>query len=456
MRLLKADVAALTVPQEDSSGYRGESFGKKAARLSFWEKALSVLQEKDLPIRALVLASREGGDISTLLGLGVPRESIVAVDIDRFAVQSCLEKWGPPVLHMSLEEAIERHKDEPFTVIHADFCNVVSAKLVNSLARVITRGVRCDTLIGVVIKRGREKSRGTVQYAHKIARREKRRTKLDTSPQPFQFVDNLKFWAGHTEQKHRDQYSGVYRELGLAIELANAGLPLDLHVGIDYQSRGEKSNGSPMSCYLWSLSAGNPRMWEAEVFADTDKGFMRAWFARRYPLDDCIVDYRRLTPKGFKELVVQYSSFTPDAHLLFNISKGTLAAWKAHDTRNRTRTFFGIPWRFEHSFPNSFDLLISGKLSCCCGELDSEGMFHLIHMGDFVDGFAQPATILTLSPDASAEEFLPAALASLRAREEVLLAQMQSADPDSAEGFECDVLDIKKLVSFLESRTHEL
>jgi hypothetical protein len=76
------------------TNYRRESPGKKQARLLLWHLVETTMgRSKFLKGPFLVLASAEAGDVSTLLGMGVPPNVIYAVDVDRHAIAAAKAKY---------------------------------------------------------------------------------------------------------------------------------------------------------------------------------------------------------------------------------------------------------------------------------------------------------------------------------------------------------------------------
>lgn len=75
--------------------YRGESPGKKQARILFWslvEDRLGKEAFRHGPY--LVISSKEAGDVSTLISMGVDPPQIHAVDIDPHAIAAANKKFG--------------------------------------------------------------------------------------------------------------------------------------------------------------------------------------------------------------------------------------------------------------------------------------------------------------------------------------------------------------------------
>lgn len=300
--------------------YRGESYQKKIARAAFWQKVdYSMFGFQDA--RFLVLASENGGDISTLLSLGIDREQIVAVDIDRGAADKCRERWGDPVHHMDIVEAATSLGR--FDVVHADFCGVTSAKVMDTLAGIFrsfhpSRFLEEEfyrPVVGVVVKRGREKDEGSIRPSlpRRVRRAIRAHGRMEVTPNSALEVC-----------KELGIPDGAAREFVLASTFVSQGIFLYPHQIIDYQSKDKKSNGSPMTSIIWSVGPGSER---ADKW-DHDRGvFMRADKA----------SFLRLTPmteKWFRGHVLSYiRRGGKDPARAFSIPKPTITAWKAHETR---------------------------------------------------------------------------------------------------------------------------
>lgn len=76
-----------------SDTYKGESPGKKLARMQFWGSVALALGDRFYRKKHLVLASQHGGDISVLVGLGVDPRNVIAVDLRPDAVAACKARW---------------------------------------------------------------------------------------------------------------------------------------------------------------------------------------------------------------------------------------------------------------------------------------------------------------------------------------------------------------------------
>jgi hypothetical protein len=154
--------------------YAGDSPNKKHARLMFWSKVLANLHRANMNGFFLVLASREGGDISTLMGFGVPPEQIIAVDLEREALEICDEKLrrefpsyvGYKLVHGDVCDVARSLKNRAAAVF-LDFCNYLSPDVSKMSADCVDRAAMMNAMVGVGFMRGRERviGKGMIERA---------------------------------------------------------------------------------------------------------------------------------------------------------------------------------------------------------------------------------------------------------------------------------------------------
>jgi len=116
-----------------TNNYRRESPGKKQARILLWQMVETKMGK--VAFRKgphLVLASAEAGDVSTLLGMGVPPESIYAVDVDRHAIAAARSKFkafkGVNWADIDFVNAAEYFQVEEWAMAFIDLCSNLHAK----------------------------------------------------------------------------------------------------------------------------------------------------------------------------------------------------------------------------------------------------------------------------------------------------------------------------------------
>jgi len=113
--------------------YRRESPGKKQARVLLWQMIETKMGKAAFRKGPhLVLASAEAGDVSTLLGMGVPPESIYAVDVDRHAIAAAKHKFkafkGVNWAEIDFVRAAEYFQVEEWAFAFIDLCSNLHSK----------------------------------------------------------------------------------------------------------------------------------------------------------------------------------------------------------------------------------------------------------------------------------------------------------------------------------------
>ena len=142
---------------ESRSTYRGDSQAKKAVRLRVWELVQRVLGQ-DVFARGnhVFLASQEGGDASTLRGLGVKDRAMLAVDIDSAAIREFSARFPEiPTKHDDVAAVLERLSEPPASIF-LDFTSQVSDHTFNKM-RTALHTIRSGGVLACTFAVGREK-----------------------------------------------------------------------------------------------------------------------------------------------------------------------------------------------------------------------------------------------------------------------------------------------------------
>ncbi len=316
----------------DDDTYKGESPGKKFARYTFWKKAAQDLLGVDAFYKAdakfLVLASREGGDISVLKGVRVNASRIVAADMSASAVEACRAKH-PDVLVELGDVANVASKHGPFDICFLDFCGYLSSGLVRTSAAVVKA---CDagTVIGIAYMRGRERATTHTPHAVRLSRRDRRAmsSAIGLLPEELDILSGKDTNARRAIEKAEEMGDGEMARARCLESMLRATcapwFPVLQNV-IRYHSRSEDGGGVPMEIASFVLFV-NPH----SITKSLGSPAVRAL----------------LPPKMFVPVLVKCSAtedeirasvlrgaFNPDPHLCLNIPASTIAAWKAHATR---------------------------------------------------------------------------------------------------------------------------
>lgn len=304
--------------------YKGESWGKRRARDAFWSTVIGHHRERGAlgQFGYLILASREGGDVSTLLGHGVPVECILAVERNAEAFDAFRKKW--PEVHCEFGDVADVAKKFGPQIGGAllDFCSELTPEVLRTSIDVMN-AIALNAALGVAILRGREKNSAAHHGVTGMPNRGLKRAHY-SSRKKRPMLQKLSIEAAYGEFDGRKlidaakrAYPGVYDDsrgmaLFAAIDGAGFGRIVRPNVVINYHSRTEDSGGVPMSIALGAV---------------IDRGL--GWVKDRH-WD--VVNIGSLTEDDIRKLVLA-GEFGDEPHLRLNVSKGTIAAWRAHETR---------------------------------------------------------------------------------------------------------------------------
>ena len=135
--------------------YKGDSSGKRVQRARFWINAIGNMAGSfSKPCRGILVLAGHGGDMSTLAGLGVPEENIVAVDCDKEAAEYCQELYPKAkVVNGWVDSAC---RENSYNIAHLDFCGGLSQSNIWATAEVAKNFSDYPALLGVTMMKGRE------------------------------------------------------------------------------------------------------------------------------------------------------------------------------------------------------------------------------------------------------------------------------------------------------------
>lgn len=255
--------------------YAGETAPKKLKRYFFWSCVQEVLGERFFSSNFLGLSSEEAGDASVLLGLGVSPSRIVLSETDGKACSAAHKKF--PLVSIYNEDVLATVKRFPkghFSTMFLDYCGNASEDLLLRTQRVVAHGLAKDGLLGVAVQIGREYSTRELIL---------NRRKSEGSDNEDSFLARAGFLKDEMAKR-----CGIY--------------PLML---LRYCGRGIDLRGQPMCVFLGSRNKNNT---PSHVMFEPGPG-------------------------EIQRLSVELADNKQDAGLLLNVSKGTLAAWRAHVTR---------------------------------------------------------------------------------------------------------------------------
>lgn len=324
--------------------YKGESLAKKIARLGYWMKIREMLGPLFVSQTHLVLASREAGDISVLRGLGVPLKNIVGVDRVSSAVDEAMGRWpGARVFEGDIANiAMQVASKERIASVFLDFCAPIGNAVIDTTYRVIQRALRDGAIVGVGMLRGREKGRFR-DVANVEMKAEYNRLR-DTHPDTRGRVASL-----GSEMWDRDSMLNL--ELGKRSGLWKMGWA-PVQVGeIHYQSATRESRGVPMMIAVMRVHREKPnapregfirRMRSVAEAIDGSQDFIfrvgGSDTSTTQDFDDAMRETAAAVDCGIFPSICVGGRRLDDgvpvgvAHLLLNIDRATISAWKAHRT----------------------------------------------------------------------------------------------------------------------------
>jgi hypothetical protein len=328
--------------------YKGESFAKKLARLYFWVQVRELLGDARFYRQThLVLASREGGDISVLLGMGVDPKRILAVESNAEAAAICSQKFpSVRVVYGGVASIASAPELASETIASAflDFCSPLNEGVVDTAFRVVQRALGDGAALGVALLRGRERDavRDIVldptlkEEAERVAGLIQQQRGLPPAELGAQVWD--RDLVLQTELTRR---SGLWR---LGWGLIRIG-------GLHYQSATSTSRGVPMMITLWRVHRERPRASRRAFVRRYLNTAEKVWrshdFFMRVPSvedTDAATRVAALSLEEHGEVAIAYTESalpyaraarlpTGRAHLLLNVPRTTVSAWKAHAER---------------------------------------------------------------------------------------------------------------------------
>jgi hypothetical protein len=304
--------------------YKGESDAKKLLRFSYWSEARDLLEDRFFTGRHLVLSSQEGGDISTLLWMGVDPKNIIAVDTNKNALDAAKDKYKEyevPFIHgnvFDLDVRPKKKKNGRTTpaVVSAffDFCAPLSIEMIDKVVVWTRINLSTDAALGIAVLRARE--RDEVFKAHIKS-----------------LIDHLDSGASGDKWSHTMPRADVLETLFSLRALRKGFLLLPEWAGM-YQSRTKSSNGVPMLAALLKVwkpaSPKHPRIlfdkYVREMQFNMDNKTLRG--GRR-------ASFINMGEKELRDAALRGCDSGESSTIvagLLNVPVQRVAAWKAHRT----------------------------------------------------------------------------------------------------------------------------
>jgi len=147
---------------DDTGTFKGDSPGKKLARLRMWLSATSWMRAMGVPYDGALVLAGHGGDISTLMGAGIDPGTITGVDIAEREAQYTGELYpGSTIIRGDVGKYArlapsQRPGYGRYNAAHLDFCNGITPENLLAIADVIKGTSTLPCWIGVTVQKGRE------------------------------------------------------------------------------------------------------------------------------------------------------------------------------------------------------------------------------------------------------------------------------------------------------------
>jgi hypothetical protein len=352
--------------------YKGESPAKKLARFIYWIGVQRELGAKRfLTGKHLVLASREGGDISYLLGQDVPPQNIIAVEINPEAAMMVQEKFPKVRVICGEAEQIAREFKNSLVSAYLDFCSTIQKPLLEKIVKIMKFSMRSGGVIGCAFINGRErdreivtelgesKERAWIYHADvdKMSDRELAYEYMSNMGDfifPFSQIARNKFHILDFLNAHEDNACAVAKQIRplfkesknvslAAIVRAHYVMKQLVQLGVtyrcapvplrfmNYMSTTKTSKGIPMFIVQGVVFKSLP----GTPVRNFKRKYSTTAYRRLPTIVNCDIDedeIRRVV-LSFIAWLEEEGYTTEDAHMLFNIPKGTVTAYKAHQAR---------------------------------------------------------------------------------------------------------------------------
>jgi len=352
--------------------YRGESPAKKYARFLCWSHISEGLGNKFAEGKHLVLASREAGDISALLGLGVNPKGIIAVEHSSSAAHAAQEKY--PQVHVVCRDVVKiaRECKRTLSSAYLDFCGTLTDAMISKVCQVALLGLKDDAYLAVTMLAGREQGELRDEVLFEKARTLERRRFFSLSDKQLvtEMISGIRGRAsedraykerlqeallveGDTKlaaENIRRTQTELYLEHSTYLArmhylhraLLDRLLPHRVAVHpvevLHYNSHTRESNGMPMCVSIFKTRRFLRSMPERKFKAYSNRFGTEEGQTR---VRDCNLDERELRRAALSMLDTMdlrpahlgNCSSTETLAQVLNLPKETIIAWKAHRTR---------------------------------------------------------------------------------------------------------------------------
>ena len=160
--------------------FKGDSPGKKLARLRSWQACTSWMRAMNIPYQGSLVLAGHGGDISTLTGLGIDPRTITAVDEAEREAKYTAELYpDSTVILADVGKYARVHPSQrpghgKYNAAHLDFCNGITPENLLAIAEVVKGATTTPSWISVTVQKGREAKGDKAQLVPAWSRKDRR------------------------------------------------------------------------------------------------------------------------------------------------------------------------------------------------------------------------------------------------------------------------------------------
>lgn len=287
--------------------YAGESIAKKIARARAYEFAVKCLPaDRRGRATVLALAGPEAGDLGPIRAFGVTDApaDVMLVDLEEGGLRCAAREWpGVHVFHGPLHEA---RPPWPVDLAVLDWCGHGDTPLACRSYRAISGRLRFGSVIVVTYLRGRESDYSSTKRAARVMARDSKR---------YRTIDNLA----------RIRPVAIACAVSEAMGLVAATEPRDVMglrdrdpVLADWGSITYRGHASPMGIGIFTVRR------KIDI--------CRAWRREEPVCYMSNVQSSECDTPGLLREAERLAAAGVDAAAALAVSRGTLAAWKAHKT----------------------------------------------------------------------------------------------------------------------------
>jgi hypothetical protein len=304
--------------------YKGESPTKKLARVFIWEM-IGRYHPRSLNEAGnfLVLGSREGGDVAFLIGTGCDPKRIFAADTDADACAILRARFpGVNVLHGDIAEICKDNRLPKFDVIFLDFCGPVTPRTLRTFHLALLRKMTENGTAVIGVMRGRELALDIRQTI------ETERAHCEEAVK-----------SGERAPEMPDNTRGAAIDKWLLDTVRQCGYPyIPMVCGVlHYHSRSAKQGGVPMYMRVFRVKRNILRSGASSFLRSADREWqvLKEKSAVTSGVEVHVIENQDDDTK-VRGILLELARDLPavkSPELLLNVTKGTLAAWKAHSAR---------------------------------------------------------------------------------------------------------------------------